>query len=657
MDKRYCDLAFAIPVKQTFTYSAEAATLHAGIGKRCLVSFGRRTMMGYIIGERDTAPSELDPAVIKPIQAVVDQEPLFDSRTIALAQWMADFYLCSIGEALRIMLPSARRLPREARPLVIDEMTDAAPLLSHEQRRAVDAITGAQGAESFYLYGITGSGKTEVFLCAAEALLNTGKSVIYLVPEIALTQQTQKAVRKRFGDSAAMIHSGLSTGVKLKEWMRILNGEARIVVGPRSAVFAPVQNLGLIVIDEEHDSSYKSGETPRYHARQVAMRRCSVAGARLVLGSATPSVEAWYMMAQGRMSRLNLTKRLSGGALPRVRAVSLEHTGSCLTDELKEALRQTAQMGKQSILFLNRRGFAHFYYCHSCGYRLACKHCSIALTYHKDRSIALCHYCGYQTTIPVACPQCGSLEAGFRSFGTEMIAEELQRTFPELRICRADSDTTGTAKKLEETLSRFREGAFDILLGTQMVAKGLNFPGVRLVGVVFADTGLSMPDFRAAERGFSLIVQVAGRSGRFSPDGQVIVQTFRPHDPLIIRATALDVEGFLNSELAIRKITGFPPYNRLIRFTMRAKEKARVEAAVAHLATLVKPLLPADADMLGPAECPINRIAENYRHHLILRGHTMGTLHAAARRAQEQYAQEKDSRVYGEIDVDPVALL
>ncbi|MDR2808419.1 MAG: primosomal protein N' [Spirochaetaceae bacterium] len=655
MDNRYFDLAFDIPVKQTFTYKIDDAA-HAGIGKRCLVPFGRRQMIGYIVGERDTIPSHLEPAKVKAIQELVDQEPLFDNRDIALAQWLADFYLCGIGEALGTILPSARHLPR-ASTIAAEEITDAALALSDEQQRAVDAIIGGQDAKTFYLYGITGSGKTEVFLCAAQALLNLGKSVIYLVPEIALTQQTEKAIRKRFGTLAAMIHSGLSTGVKLKEWMRIRHGEARIVVGPRSAVFAPVQNLGLIVIDEEHDGSYKSGETPRFNARQVAMHRSAVEGARLVLGSATPSLEAWNMMIQGSMTRLDLTKRLSGGAIPRVRAVSLEHTGSSLTADLKEALRQTAQMGKQSILFLNRRGFAHFYYCRNCGYHLICKHCSIALTYHKERSIALCHYCGYQSEVPKACPQCGSLEAGFRSFGTEMIEEELHRTFPDLRICRADSDTTGTAKKLDEMLSLFREGAFDILLGTQMVAKGLNFPGVRLVGVVFADTGLSMPDFRAAERGFSLIVQVAGRSGRFSPDGQVIVQTLRPHDPLIIKATALDVEGFLHSELAVRKLTGFPPYKRLIRFTLRAKEEARVEAAVKELAALVQPLLPYDADMLGPTECPISRIAENYRCHLILRGSTMGTLHAAARRAYEQYDQEKDNRVYVEIDIDPVSLL
>ena len=655
MENRYFDLVFDIPIKQTFIYSADVSS-PACIGKRCLVSFGSRQMIGCIIGERG-APTDLQPAKIKSIQKVVDQEPLFDSRDIALAQWISDFYLCSVGEALGIMLPSGRNMPRATPAIAADEITDSFLALSEEQSSAFDTIIKSEEERLFYLFGITGSGKTEVFLYAAQAFLDAGKSVIYLVPEIALTQQTERAIRKRFGNFAAMIHSGLSTAVKLNEWMRIRHGQARIVVGPRSAVFAPVVDLGLIIIDEEHDSSYKSGATPRYHARQVAMHRCAVENAKMVFGSATPSVEAWDMMGRGRITRLNLTKRLSGGTIPKIRTVSLEHAGSCLTTELKEALRHTAQMGKQSILFLNRRGFAHFYYCKKCGYNLICKQCSVSLTYHKDRSVALCHYCGYQSEVPAACPQCGSLEAGFRSFGTQMIEEEVYRTFPDLRVCRADSDTTSSAKKLNETISLFREGDFDILLGTQMVAKGLNFPGVGLVGIVFADSGLSMPDFRAAERGFSLIVQVAGRSGRFFPDGQVIVQTLRSSDPLIIKASHLDVEGFLNSELETRKITGFPPYSRLIRFTMRAKEEAHVKSCINHFADIMYPLLPSGADILGPVECPINRIAGNYRHHIILRGRSMGAIHAAAHSTVLQYNQEKDSRVYLEIDIDPVTLL
>jgi primosomal protein N' (replication factor Y) len=378
----------------------------------------------------------------------------------------------------------------------------------------------------FYLYGITGSGKTEVFLRAAEEMLREGKSVIYLVPEISLTHQTADAIGKRFGKAAATIHSGMSPSARLSEWIRLRNGpggsdglnesggQAAIVVGPRSAVFAPVKNLGLIIIDEEQDGSYKSGNTPRYHARQTAMKRCAAEGAKLLMGSATPSAEAWKLMTEGVIKRLDLTRRLSGGSTPLVSPVSLEKTEGCLSAELREEIRVTARMKRQTILFLNRRGFAYFYHCRSCGYELTCKHCSVSLTWYKSRNRAMCHYCGYSVTPPSACPQCGSLEAGFSGFGTEMIEEEVRKTFPELRVLRIDADTTEKKGSLKKALDLFRAGEIDILLGTQMVAKGLNFPGVRLVGVVLADTGLHLPDFRAAERTFSLVVQVAGRAGR-----------------------------------------------------------------------------------------------------------------------------------------------
>jgi primosomal protein N' (replication factor Y) len=415
--------------------------------------------------------------------------------------------------------------------------------------------------------------------------------------------------------------------------------------------------LGLIIIDEEHDGSYKSGNTPRYHARQVAMRRAALTGGRLVMGSATPSAEAWKLMREGGIARLNLTRRLSGGSPPEIIPVSLEHTEGCLTEELKEEIRKTAQMGRQSILFLNRRGFAYFYHCPNCGYELSCRHCSVSLTYHKSQGKAVCHYCGYSEIPPAACPSCGSLEAGFVGFGTEMIEEETQRTFPELRLRRADADTVSAKGSLAETLSVFKAGGADILLGTQMVAKGLNFPGVRLVGVILADTGLHLPDFRAAERTFSLIVQVAGRAGRYFPDGKVIVQTLRPHDPAVLKACALDVEGFFEAELAQREMLGFPPSTRLIRFTIRSKDARRAADAIQRLAEIAAPLLPPGADALGPAECPIGVIAGNHRRQLILRAKTMGPLHGAAAAILERYEKGKDSRVYLETDVDPVSLL
>lgn len=654
----FFDLAFDIPANRTFTYRADEKS-EAAVGKRVRAAFGNRgsDTLGYIIAERETLPSGLKESVIKPIRKVIDAEPIFDERDIDLARWIAAYYLCSIGQAISAMIPSGRRMTA---PVTIADDADisvSSPELSSEQQTALDSILNSESNPMFYLYGITGSGKTEVFLRTAEHLLNEGKSVIYLVPEITLTHQMADLIVRRFGSSAAMLHSAMSPSARLAEWARIRRGEALIVVGPRSAVFAPVQNLGMIIIDEEHDGSYKSGNTPRYHARQTAIRRCSVEKAKLVMGSATPSAEAWKLMADGVISRLDLSQRLSGGSLPEIKAINLEHSDGCLSADLKEEIRLTAQQKRQTILFLNRRGFAHFYHCPSCGYEQNCRRCSVSLTWHKSRQKAMCHYCGYSESPPASCPQCGSVEAGYRGFGTEMIEEETRRAFPDLRIRRIDADTAGKKGLLEETITLFRGGMIDILLGTQMVAKGLNFPGVRLVGVILADTGLHLPDFRAAERTFSLIVQVAGRAGRYFPDGKVIVQTFRMGDPVITHSCAVDVKGFFETELDQRRMLNFPPYSRLIRFNIRSRDPARANAAIKKLAALAKPLIPADADMLGPAECPIGIINGNHRRQIILRGASMGTLHAAARILTERYDQYKDQRVYLEIDVDPVNLL
>ena len=592
----YLDLVFDVPLQQRFTYAQDEKG-EAALGKRVMAPFGRRELLGYVIGEREEAPEGVAPEAIKKIRRVVDKEAIFGTEEIELALWMASYYLCGTGEALATMIPSGRR--ETGSESLLDEevqIAETALALSDEQRHALEAILGTTAAgdtteaatklqpgpkpeqaspqrpSMFYLYGITGSGKTEVFLRAAEAMLAAGKSVIYLVPEIALTHQVEEAVQRRFGPVATTIHSAMTGSARLTEWGRIRRGEVRIVVGPRSAVFAPVQNLGLIIIDEEHDGSYKSGNTPRYHARQVAFKRCANQGATLVMGSATPSAEAWKLMEEGTITRLALSRRLSGGAPPNIKIVDLSGTEGCLSDELKEEIRETARLGRQTILFMNRRGFSYFYHCRQCGYELTCKHCSVSLTYHKQLGKAVCHYCGYSIVPPRACPQCGSLEAGFAGFGTEMIEEEVQRTFPDLRVRRADADSTSKKGSLRETLDVFRAGGIDILLGTQMVAKGLNFPGVRLVGVVLADTALHLPDFRAAERTFSLIVQVAGRAGRYFPDGRVLVQTFRPQDPAITYACSADIEGFYRYELAQRKELGFPPYTRLIRITARSKQ-------------------------------------------------------------------------------------
>ena len=668
----YLDIVFDLPLDQSFSYRCDAKG-EAAPGKRVMAQFGRRELLGYVISGSDVPPVFPQADKIKAVRRVVDKEPVFDSAEIALAKWMASYYLCSQGEALSAMIPSGRRAGANLSledDFDNEDNTGNRLELSAEQDEAllgIGAMADAVFAEKTigqqktnnphiaYLYGITGSGKTEVFLRLAERMIQAGRSVIYLVPEISLTHQTAELIGRRFGAVAATLHSGMTGSERLSEWMRIRNGEVVIAAGPRSAVFAPLRNLGLIIIDEEHDGSYKSGNTPRYHARQIAMHRSSQEGALLLLGSATPSAEAWKLMEEGTIKRFSLNRRLSGGTMPSIVPVSLQKTSGCLSAELKEEIHQTRLMGRQTILFLNRRGFGYFYHCIACGFELTCKRCSVSLTYHKSKNKALCHYCGYETRPPLVCPECGSLDAGFTGFGTEFIEEEVRNTFPDLRIQRADADTTGRKGSLREILKRFKAGDIDLLMGTQMVAKGLNFPGVRLVGVVFADTGLHLPDFRAAERTFSLIVQVAGRAGRFFPDGKVIVQTLRPYDPAINRACALDIEGFYRNELNQRSVLNFPPYSRLIRLVVRSRQETKANKAASQLASLAGTMLPSGTELLGPAECPISIQNGNHRRQLILRGTSINALQQLTRNMQQQY--EKESGVYVETDVDPVQLL
>jgi len=650
----YVEVAFPIPVNRPFTYR-KLPDRPASVGCRVEALFRNRKATGWVVGEARTPPEGLEEGAILQILRVLDPEPLFGPRTAELAAWLAGMYLCSLGEALAAMLPSGRREPSEASTPFEDFPPGGAPLvLSAEQGRALRRIL-AEGAGRRYLYGTTGSGKTEVFLQAAEATLAEGRGVIYLVPEIALTRQVVEAVSRRFGDRCAVLHSGLSPSRRLAEWRRVLRGQADVVVGARSAVFAPVANLGLVVIDEEHEGSYKSGAAPRYHARQAAMKRCTDEGARLVLGSATPSVEAWRLMAEGSLERLDLTRRLAGGAPPAVEVVDMRGEGGALSRRLVEELGKVKAEGGQSILFLNRRGFSYFFRCRSCGAEIRCRHCSVGLTYHKDRNRLLCHYCGYSEAPPRACPECGSLDVGWAGFGTERVEEELAARFPGLSAARLDADSAARKGELDRMLDGFRDGKIDVLLGTQMVAKGLNFPGVKLVGIVLADTSLNLPDFRAAERTFSLVVQVAGRAGRFSPDGRVILQTFRPESTTIRFAAAQDVEGFYASELAARRELGFPPYSRIIRIVFRSRRADRAWEGARAFAEAAARSLPADAEILGPAECPISSMAGTFRLHVVLRAPGMGGLHRAVSGLLREFEAPADCRL--EADVDPVSLL
>lgn len=646
---KYIQVVFNTPVNGSFTYQTENEECTTGY--RVIAPFGKRSLTGFVISDSFEKPD--GNYKVKPITRVIDKKVLFGQNEIDLARWISSMYFCSHGEALSSMLPGGRR---DSRSPAFDSEDPVSPVprqLSLEQINSVEAITVSNN-KLLYLYGITGSGKTEVFLQAAETVIDQGKSVIYLVPEISLTHQLISQVRSRFNNRVAILHSALTPSQRLVEWHKIKSGESDLIIGARSAIFAPAVKLGLIIIDEEHENSYKSGSTPRYHARQVAMKRASLATARLVMGSATPSVEAYQLMEEGKIKRLNLTKRLSGGAVPKNRIIDMKGSNGPLSKELITEMKITHSQGKQTILFLNRRGFSYFFHCKSCGWDMECKHCSVSMTYHKNTNKMICHYCG-SVHYPVSvCPSCSSLDVGYSGFGTELIEDEVKKFFPDLTIARIDSDSVKKKGSLAQTLEDFKNRKIDILLGTQMVAKGLNFPGVRLVGIVLADSGLHLPDFRAGERTFSLITQVSGRAGRYTPDGLVLIQTYDPDNNAIRMAADNKQEEYYKDEIENRRVLGFPPFSRLFRLVFRGiKESDVIEYAEKVYRSLDGWNLN-QVEILGPAECPIKKISRNYRYQILLRTNNFNAAHEAVDHLKQIATKTK---VYMEIDVDPVSLL
>ena len=516
-----------------------------------------------------------------------------------------------------------------------------APELTPHQRAAVTEIAAAIEAgrpTQFLLYGITGSGKTEVYQRAAEAALARGRTAIVLVPEISLTHQLVDRFRARFGERVAVLHSGLSAGERFDQWRAIREGRVPIAIGARSAVFAPYPELGLIAIDEEHDTAYKSEDGFRYHARDVARLRAERAGCPLVLGSATPDVATAWRCAHGEIERLVLPERVASRPLPQVEIVDLgaeKGRRGMLSRALREALAETLAAGRQAILFLNRRGFAGHVYCFSCGFALRCRHCDVSLVYHAGagprrareplEGELRCHYCGYREDPSENCASCGSREGGMHGFGTERLFEELVAAYPGARIGRLDRDTSARKGAQRAILAAFHRGELDVLVGTQMVAKGHDVPGVTLVGVVLADLGLHFPDFRAGERTFQLLTQVAGRAGRGDDPGRVVIQTFLPAHYAVELARTHDYPRFYREEIARRRPHGWPPFRELVQVALSGPRASAVEAAAAVLAGLAKTVPCGDVDgekveVLGPAPAPLSRIRDEFRWQLLLLG-------------------------------------
>ncbi len=820
------NVVFALPLQQAFTYRVPDAL--AGlirVGSRVLVPLGPRRLTGFVVA----LPATCEHKRLRSVEELLDIEPVVSGEILALAEWISDYYLCSLGEALRAAVPSVffqtskqvvslrterpehyatllkksaprqseilrflgkegkvsvaklsrqlgaknlmssltclqekelieiahdlaanaarprvetfvelvraqgddfaaelqqlrERAPRQAEGLAFlqargamvprGEMLRATGLspgilkaladkrlvkfsrqpvfrdyyqsvpieppshlqLTSEQQAALSEILTALDARSFQtflLFGVTGSGKTQVYIEAISRTLQQGRDAIVLVPEIALTPQAVQRFRSHFRDQVAVLHSAMSEGERYDSWRKIKRGAARVVIGPRSAIFAPLARLGLVVVDEEHEASYKQTDSnPRYHARDLSVVRARACGATVLLGSATPSSESFYNATTGKYVLLELTNRVNDLPMPPVEIVDMQKerrlSGSrkepVFSRLLAHKIEEKIALKEQVILLLNRRGFSSYIKCRECGFVEECENCSISLTYHSRGRWLRCHYCDFSKPAPDVCPSCGADDIVYKGLGTQQVEEQIAERFPQARLVRMDLDTTSKKWSHDRILTDFGAGKYDILLGTQMVAKGLDFGRVTLVGVVNADIGMLLPDFRSSERTFQLITQVAGRAGRNELGGEVIIQTFSPESVCLLRAQTHDFRGYYSGEIRDRERLGYPPFARLACLRFRGEELEEVRRAARKFAGILKQI-PSAVRVLGPSPAPIERLQNNYRYQILLKvskavGASSRVLRQSVRAAMATYLKQSPSpRVHVTIDIDPASMM
>jgi primosomal protein N' (replication factor Y) len=660
-------VALPLPVRQYFTYSVpEALAREAVLGAPVAVPFRGREARGVIVERL----AETDLAKVKPLAKVLGA-PVLSAHLLALARWVSDYYLAPPGEVIAAALPgghtgfagSRARKGATEDPIVRMAMPERVTL-TPAQRTATKAIEVAiaSGAfRPFLLHGVTASGKTEVYLRAAQAAREAGGQTLVLVPEVALGSQILAVFTKRFGGRVGVLHSYLSTGERRRNWELARRGAVDVIVGARSAVFAPLPNLKLVIVDEEHEPAYKQSEQLRYHGRDVAVRRAQMLGVPVVLGSATPALESLANAARGKYTRLALPDRVDKRTLPKVHVVDLRRDGEggvLLSRPLRAAIAERHERGEQSLLWLNRRGHSHYVQCRGCGWTPDCPDCDISMTLHVSPHELRCHYCDHREAAPSLCPKCQLPLLRLGGAGTQRAERELAQAFPNLRVLRLDTDVAKDRSEPARVLEAFARGEADVLLGTQMIAKGLDFPNVTLVGVLDADVALHLPDFRAAERAWQLLVQVSGRAGRGKRPGEVMVQTCTPEHPAIAALATGDTPSFMRREMGERRDADYPPYARLVSLLVWGPDEAKVEEDANALAVAAHAVAdPLGVTVLGPAPRAMARVRGQHRWHLLLKGNAAAKVRAVATAALEW--AEAPGRRGAKIaaDVDPIETL
>jgi primosomal protein N' (replication factor Y) len=659
------EVAFNLPLERTFHYLVPPSlqpSMQPGV--RVIVPFGHRQLTGCVVRLPQSSPIQQ----LKAVRRILDPVPVIDGERWPLASWLSGYYGCSVGEALAAMVPSGLRLhgggdsaaTSNQQPATGQEQ-ETLTLTRHQEAalKTIIAALDASTSKTLLLHGVTASGKTELYLRAIAHVLQQGRSAICLIPEIALTPQTIDRFRARFGEQVAVWHSRLTAAQRSRAWTRMVSGECRIVVGARSAVFAPVLRPGLIILDEEQEGAYKQEDAPRYHAREVAKARARLSGAAVLLGSATPSVESFYEAGRPGGTLISLPERVRGRLLPEVEIIDMRQawgsrrSAGGLSPRLQRFLEQTVSRGEQALLFLNRRGFARTAQCKTCGTVMRCTYCAVPLIYHANRKALLCHYCNFQEPLREMCPSCRKGYLRFRGSGTERVESELHRLFPTSSIVRMDRDTTKARESHRQIYEAVKGGSVNLLVGTQMIAKGLDFPQVTLVGVVSADTSLNLPDFRAGERTFDLLTQVAGRAGRGDQPGRVLIQTYCPDHYAILAARRHDYDRFFGEELAMRRRLRLPPFVRLVELTVIGASSQRVhESADALGERLRRSAKGRGITVLGPAPHRVPRLRRAYRVCLLLRGRRVEPMVALVRGVLEPGRKFRGAPVL--VNVDPL---